>query len=84
MTEVVLLGVIVALISLIAFMDWNNRKERKSLLNAIKSKDVQDMVNLELADKTKIDLPTEPQPDIVPTETLTDQEYEDLITGNGK
>ena len=83
MTEAVLLLIVIALVGLVAFMDWNNRKERKSLLNAILSKTTEDMVNLELADKTKIDVKNDEEdnlPDFTEVEGMSDDEYVDMIT----
>lgn len=54
MTTIILCIIIIALLVYIGFSEYNNRKERKSFLNAILAKDVPDMVNLELADKTEI------------------------------
>src|SRR3990167_3972762 len=56
MTEIALVLVIFGLLGLLGFQDYNNRKERKSLVNALKSKDATDYANLELADKTNIEV----------------------------
>jgi predicted negative regulator of RcsB-dependent stress response len=79
MIETVLVIVIIAQGVLIGWLDYNNRKERKSMLNAILSKDTQDMVNLELADKTKIEASKEEQPEFTETSNISDEEYAKLI-----
>ena len=76
MTEIVLVTVIAILSALLGWMDFNNRKERKSLLNALKAKDAAEMANLELADKTKIEVDKKNQgPDLVPVNELDDDEF---------
>ena len=81
MTEIVLIIVIVLLGSLLGWFDYNNRKERAKLINAIISKDSADIVNLELADKTEIKVKNPEEPDFVPLEGLSDKEYIEKITG---
>ena len=76
---IVLLLVIVALCGLIGFMDWNNRKERKSLINAIKAPNPVDFANLELADKTKIETEVK-EPDLIPLEDVDDKKFFETIT----
>ena len=73
MIEIVLVGVIIVLSLLLGWQDHNNRKERKSLMNALLSKNSQEMVNLELADKTKVEVkPTKKDEELVETSTLSD------------
>lgn len=79
MTEIILLLVIIVLSGLIGFMDWNNRKERKSLINAIKAHDPVDFANLELADKTKIETKVE-EPDLTPLDEVDDKKFFESIT----
>lgn len=81
MIEVSLVLVIIVLCILLAFQDRESRKERKSLLNAIIAKSSEELANLELADKTKIEVSTpEVQgdglpSDAVPIEDLDDHDY---------
>lgn len=63
---------------LIGWQDYQNRKERKSLLNMLKSKDATDFANLELADKAKIEVKPE-EPDLVPLDELDEKEYEEKV-----
>ena len=80
MTEFVLLFVIVALSGLIGWVDFNNRKERKDLINRLIAKDNQELVNLELADKTKIEAkPEEEKEDLVPLTNMTNDEFDEHI-----
>lgn len=74
------LGVIVALVALLGWEKYQNRKERAKMLNAIISKDNQEMVNLELADKTEVKAPNpQPQDDWMPVEAMEDEEYAKMI-----
>ncbi len=71
--------VIITLCSLMGWMEYNNRKERKSLLNAILSKDTNDMVNLELADKTEIKAETPKNHDLVAMDQTSDEDFDRAI-----
>lgn len=76
MTEIVLFLVIATLVVLIGYMDWNNRKERKAMLNAILAKNNQELVNLELAEKTKIETSTtENEPEFADQSSLNNEEW---------
>lgn len=80
MIEIVLLLVIVVQTVLLGWFEHNARKERKSLVNALMAKDSQELLNLELADKTKIAVTPEEKPDLTETSSLSDEEYEKVIT----
>lgn len=72
--------VIALLLVYIGWSDYNNRKERKELINRIIAKDNQELVNLELADKTKIDNEVkEPKEDLIATEDLNDDEFDKFV-----
>lgn len=78
----VLVAVIALLLVYIAYSDYNNRKERKSMLNMIVSKNNSELVNLELAENTKIEAPKEDlPPDYIPTSSVSDDDYFEMITG---
>ena len=82
MIEAILLLVIVALTTLIGWLEVANRKERKTLLNAILAKDNTEMVNLELADKTKIEAkPVEVADDLVDIGDLSEGEFNEHVLG---
>ena len=77
-----LFAVIVVLSVLLGWKEYNgrkessdSRKERAKMLNAIISKDVQDQINLDLADntKTEVDVPP-PPPEFTTTDDLSDEE----------
>lgn len=71
--------VIAILCILIGWMDYNNRKERKDLINAIKAKDAVELANLQLADKTEIKVKPEKEPDLVELSNLSDDEFNKAI-----
>jgi len=79
MTEIILTTVILILSVLIGWMDWNNRKERKSLINAIKAHDPVDFANLELVEKTKIETEVK-EPDLTPLDEVDDKKFFESIT----
>ena len=79
MIETILLGVIVVLALLLAWKDWLYGKERTKFLNALIAKNATEVVNLEMAQKTKPMQREEQNPDIVPIESLTDDEFEKVI-----
>ena len=86
MIEVVLLLVIIALCALLGWFDWNNRKERKSLLNALQAKNALEFSQLEMTDKTKIEI-KEPQADemnedYVSMDQLTNDEFKKHVFSN--
>ena len=80
MIEIVLVGVIIVLSGLLIWSEHNNRKERKSLINALLSKTNEELVNLELADKTKVEVkPQEEKEDLIDLNTLSNKEYEEKV-----
>lgn len=71
------LGVIIALVGLLGWQEYQNRKERAKLFNAIMSKNNQEFKELELTDRTQIKVkPSEEMPDLVPTDSLSDEDWE--------
>jgi predicted negative regulator of RcsB-dependent stress response len=75
---IILTLVIVALIVLIGWQEWNNRKERAKLLNAILGKTVQEIASLDLADKTVIKANTD-KPEITPFENMSEEDFGKII-----
>ncbi len=67
--------VILVLVVLIAWQEYHNRKERSKLINAILSKSVNDFKDLEIADRTKIEIKPPKDPNIIPMEGLTDDQW---------
>jgi len=74
--------VIIALVALIGWQEYNNRKERAKLVNAIIGKNAQEVASLDLADKTEITSKTV-KPDIIPMENMSDDEWEKALKKNG-
>lgn len=71
--------VIIALCGLIGWQEWNNRKERAKMLNAIMGKNAQEIASLDLADKTDIKAKTAPKQEIVPMDNLSDEDFGKII-----
>ena len=72
MTEII---VILALVVLVAWQEYHNRKERSKLVNAILAKTVNDFKDLEIADRTKIDIKPPKDSNVIPLEGLTDDDW---------
>ena len=73
MTEI---GVIIALIALLGWQEFQNRKERAKLINAIMSKSTAEFRDLELTDKTEIKVkPNNEIPDLIETDQLNDEDW---------
>lgn len=81
MIEYILVAVIAILCAFMAWTEHNNRKERKSMLNMIVSKTNSELVNLELAENTKIEAPTKEElpNDYIPTDAVSDDDYIKMI-----
>ena len=78
-TEFILIGVIVILSLLLGWKEREARLERNKLVNALLAKNAQDMVNLELVDKTKINIKPQ-EPEFIDTANLPD-DY--MLKNNG-
>ena len=70
---------IIALVVLLGWQEYQNRKERAKMLNAIIGKNTQEIASLDLADKTDIKAKTETKSDIIPMENLPDDEFSKII-----
>ena len=71
------LGVIIALVGLLGWQEYQNRKERAKLFNAIMSKNTKEFKELELTDRTEIKVkPNEELPDLIPTDQLSEEDWE--------
>ena len=81
MSEFVLFLVIVALCGLIGWIDYNNRKERQKLIQAIMSKTAQDLKDFELADKISFESPKMPDipPEFEEVNELSDEDFDKHI-----
>lgn len=80
MIEGALVLVIMTLCGLLGWLDWNNRKERAKLVNAIMSKNASDLASLDFVDKQPApkDVSQTP-PDLVPFEGLDEEEFDKHI-----
>jgi predicted negative regulator of RcsB-dependent stress response len=76
--------VIIALVALLGWQEWNNRKERAKMLNAIVGKNAGEIASLDLADKTEITAKTEPKPDVVEMTNLPDEDFDKIIKGQNE
>ena len=79
MIDYILIGVILILCGLLGWDRREGRIERNKLINAILAKNAQELVNLEMADKTKIKVEVPKQPDEIPLDSLSQKEWEDAI-----
>ena len=75
----ILVVVILLLVALIGWQEWNNRKERAKMLNAIIGKNAMEIASLDLADKTDIKAKTTSKQDITPLENIPDEDFEKFI-----
>jgi hypothetical protein len=71
--------VALGLTALIAWLDWNNRKERSKLINAIMAKTPEQLRDLEFVDKVQPAKMTTPNPDIVPIEQVSDEDFAEMV-----
>ena len=70
------LGIVALFIGLIAWREYNYRKENAKLINALISKNAQEARDLNLADNTKIKYdPKVEMPDMIPTDQLNDDDW---------
>ena len=77
MSEVIGTIVILGLLALLGYERYQDRKERAKLFNAILSKNTNEFKELELTDKTKIEVKAPKNPDVIPLEGLSDQDWFD-------
>lgn len=78
--EGILLLVILVLCGLLGWKEREARLERSKLINALLAKNAQEMVNLDLADKTQIKVdPPLKEPDFIPPENLSQEDWEKAV-----
>ena len=81
--EMILGAIILILCGLLGWEKRESRLERAKLINALVAQNAQEMVNLELSDKTKIK--TAPsgvntgRPDLIPENELDDETFSKLM-----
>lgn len=71
--------VIAVLVALIGWQEYQNRKERNKLINALLSKDAKELRELEFIEKVKPEPMVEKQPEIISVDQLTDDEFDKFI-----
>ena len=81
MSDIVLTFVIVLLIGLVMYLIHDHRIERSKLINALLAKKPEDMVNMTLADQTKIEVPKQQQEveDLMDTADMSDEQFDKFI-----
>ena len=80
--ELILLGVILILCGLLGWEKRENRLEHSKLINALLAKNAQEMVNLDLADKTEIKTQdVVKKEDLIPERDLDQETWEKVIKG---
>ena len=80
LVEIVLVVIIAILCGLLAWKEWEGRLERNKFINALMSKNAQEMANLDLADKTQIkaEVPNK-ESDFVSPENLSQKDWEEAV-----
>lgn len=66
------------LVAFVAYVYLSN-KEKTKLVNALISKNAQDMTNLTLADQTQIKPEVTVPPDLIPTDEMNDEKFDQMI-----
>lgn len=67
--------VILGLLALLGWERYQDRKERAKLFNAILAKNTNEFKDLELADNTKIKIQPLKNPNLIPINGLTDEDW---------
>ena len=81
MIDFALVVVIIALLGKIAWSDYQDRKERAKLINAIVAKTPEQFRDIEFVDKVQPPKMEPQQSDLISTSQLTDQEFMEHIEG---
>lgn len=76
MSELIFGGIILALIGLIVYQEWNSRKERQRFINALIAKTPEQFRDLELTAKVEpIKPPVQTEPDFIPESELSNEDF---------
>lgn len=82
MTDLYLALIILALLTILMWEKWENRKERARFTNALIAKTPEQFRDLELTDKVKPITPPKPeQQDLVAESDLSDEEFLKSMNG---
>ncbi len=77
-----LVFVVISLCALIGWLDYNNRKERSKLINALMARTPEQLRDLEFVDKVQpIKMETE-QSDLLPLDKMTDEQFAEMVGAN--
>ena len=79
MIDIILVIVIAFLLGLLGFVLYEDRKERATLINSVIAKNTQELVNLKLADSTKVVAQKAEQSDLIPTDEMTPDQFQTMI-----
>ena len=80
MSELILGLVILAQFGIIVWHEYNNRKERAKLINALMSKTPEQFRDLELTEKVEpIKPPIPREPEFIPESEIPQDKFEELI-----
>ena len=79
MIDIILVIVIAFLLGLLGFVLYEDRKERATLINSVIAKNTQELVNLKLADSTKVVAQKAEQSDLIPTDEITPDQFQTMI-----
>jgi hypothetical protein len=72
--------VIIVLCALLGWKEYQGRKERRELIQAIVSKNAAELANLQTIDKLRIEPSREEvSPDLIPEQQITDAEWDKFI-----
>lgn len=73
-------AVILVLTILLCFKEYQGRKERRELIQAVVARNATELANLQYSDKIKVEMqPENPNPDLTPVEQLNDEEFDTFI-----
>ena len=79
MSEIILFLVIISLIVFLFLQNKENHREKRKLIHALFAKTIQDMQNMEFADKVDIIKVIDKTKDIVEPKDMTQEEFEKFI-----
>ena len=81
--EIILGSIIMALISVLVYERYENKKERLKMLNALMSRTPEQFRDLELTDKVKpIETPKRSAPEFIAESELTDEQFRKVMKNN--
>lgn len=79
MIHIVLLIVITLLIGLIGWQEYQNRQERSRLVNALLSRNAQELRDLNMVEKLQIRTDRPKEPDFIPVENMSEEQFQKFI-----